>query len=231
MKKKNVYIFLSIIIIIVLVVIAFYIYKNNNDKKIKLNQENFNTERLATEINVNNEKKQNEETQNTETQNAEIEYKKAHPTETELSSYSSPLKAKASGRLNNIRISCNKLNGTVIAKGKSFSFNEIIGKPTADKGYKEADVFENGKTVKALGGGNCQVSSTLYNAVLAVHGLTVTERHEHGKDVTYVPDGKDAAVSYGVMDLKFKNETNDDIKIYLSSDDVNVSSKISKLTY
>lgn len=65
-----------------------------------------------------------------------------------------------------------------------------------------------------MGGGNCQVSSTLYNAVLKVPGLKVTERHEHTKEVYYVAKGKDAAVAYGELDFKFKNETEYDIKIY-----------------
>lgn len=227
MKKKYIYIF---IIIIVLILLAFFIYKKYEENKVKENEQQINSEKLSTEITVNNQKTANEEAKNVEIQKAE-EYKKSHPTETEISSYSSPLKAKASGRLNNIRITCSTLNGVCVSKGNTFSFNEIVGKSTSEKGYKEADVFENGKTVKALGGGNCQVSSTLYNAVLAVQGLEVIERHEHGKDVTYVPDGKDAAVSYGVMDLKFKNNTNDDIKMYLSSDDVNVTAKLVKLTY
>lgn len=230
MKKNTIY--TIIVFIIIIAIIAFFIYEKYN--KTTNNQETINAERLASEININTKKKQNDEIKNSEIQNSEIqkdeEYKRSHPTEVEISSYSSPLKAKASGRLTNIKISCSKLNGTLISKGETFSFNNIVGKPTADKGYQKADVFENGKTVKALGGGNCQVSSTIYNSALSAN-LEIVERHEHGKDVTYVPDGKDAAVSYGVMDLKFKNTTNDDIKLYVSSDDVNVSAKIVKLTY
>ena len=68
------------------------------------------------------------------------------------------------------------------------------------------------KQKEAFGGGNCQVSSTLYNAVLAIPSLVVVERHEHGKDVGYVPDGKDATVSYGSLDLKFRNDLDYDIR-------------------
>ena len=87
----------------------------------------------------------------------------------------------------------------------------------------------DGKEVQSLGGGNCQVSSTLYNAVLDVPDLKVTERHEHGKKVSYVPDGKDAAVSYGSIDFKFKNNTDNNIKLYFETDDVTLTVKIVKL--
>lgn len=78
-------------------------------------------------------------------------------------------------------------------------------------------------------GGNCQVSSTLYNAVLAIPSLVVIERHEHGKDVTYVPDGKDAAVSYGSLDLKFRNDLDYDIKIEASTDNNTITIKLIQL--
>ena len=77
--------------------------------------------------------------------------------------------------------------------------------------------------------GNCQVSSTLYNAVLSIPSLVVTERHEHGKDVSYVPDGKDAAVSYGSIDFKFRNDLSYDIKIQATTDNKTINIKLIKL--
>jgi len=74
--------------------------------------------------------------------------------------------------------------------------------------------------------GNCQVSSTLYNAVLAIPNLAVIERHEHGKDVSYVPDGKDAAVSYGSLDLKFRNDLGHDIRIDATTDNQTITIKL-----
>ncbi len=82
---------------------------------------------------------------------------------------------------------------------------------------------------KDFGGGNCQVSSTLYNAVLAVSSLKVTERHEHSNDVPYVKDGKDAAVAYGSYDFKFINNTGNDIKIKASTDGSNVTISINSI--
>jgi len=77
--------------------------------------------------------------------------------------------------------------------------------------------------------GNCQVSSTLYNAVVAIPTLVIIERHEHGKDVGYVPEGKDAAVSFGSIDFKFRNDNNYKIKINLVTDDANITATLTKI--
>ena len=79
---------------------------------------------------------------------------------------------------------------------------------------------------KAFGGGNCQVSSTLYNAVLATPNLVITERHEHSNNVPYVAKGKDAAVAYGSYDFKFRNDTGSDIKINCLTDGKSVNTTI-----
>ncbi len=151
---------------------------------------------------------------------------KSEPVETVLAEFSTTIKSRASNRLNNIQITCSKLNGTTVESGKSFSFCQTVGKATEEKGYKKADVIVDKQVTQALGGGNCQVSSTLYNAILKVSDFKVTERHPHGKKVNYVPEGKDAAVSYGSKDLKFVNNTSNTIKIYASTDNKKVSIKI-----
>lgn len=105
-----------------------------------------------------------------------------------------------------------------------------MGEPTADKGYKEADSFDkNGETIQTLGGGNCQVSSTIYNVVLQIPELKVTERHAHIKPVHYVAKDKDATVSYGSTDFKFKNNTGSDIKVYVDADLNGVNARIVKI--
>ena len=85
------------------------------------------------------------------------------------------------------------------------------------------------KQKKELDGGNCQVSSTLYNAVINIPSLVILERHEHGKDVTYVPEGKDAAVSYGSLDLKFRNDLGHDIKIEAATDNNTITINLVQL--
>lgn len=106
-----------------------------------------------------------------------------------------------------------------------------LGPSTVEEGYQEAPVIINGKTQQALGGGNCQVSSTLYNAILAVEGLEVTERNPHGKNVGYVPEGKDATISYGSLDFKFKNNLSTPIKLYFSNDEEIITAKIVSIEY
>ena len=148
------------------------------------------------------------------------------PIEETLYEFSTPIKAKSENRLNNIRLTCEKLNETIVENESEFSFCNTVGQATSSKGYKKADVIINKRTVQAIGGGMCQVSTTLYNAVLGVQNLEVTERHSHDKPVNYIEDGKDATISYGSLDFKFKNHTGKKIKIYSSSDNVNVTVKI-----
>lgn len=157
---------------------------------------------------------------------------KKEPKETELSTFSTPLKSGVANRITNIKLTCDKINERILKPGESFSFNQIVGPCTSEEGYKKAEIYVNKKIAYALGGGNCQVSTTLYNAVLAVPGLDVTERHEHnGRPVDYIEDGKDATVSYNTLDLKFVNNTGSEIKLYTWCDDVNVCAKISQITY
>jgi len=101
-------------------------------------------------------------------------------TEKELSSFSTEILTSDPNRNNNIQLTCKTLDEHIVKSGETFSFTELIGKSTTDKGYKEANVIEaDGDTTKGLGGGNCQVSSTLYNAVSQVPDLEVIERHNH----------------------------------------------------
>ncbi len=112
-----------------------------------------------------------------------------------------------SNRNNNIRIASAALNGLIIQPGEEFSFNKTTGNRTEEKGYKEAGAYQNGEFVEEPGGGVCQVSSTLYNAVI-FSGLTTTERHAHTYEPSYVTPGEDAMVSYDGYsgpDMKFVN--------------------------
>ena len=112
-----------------------------------------------------------------------------------------------SNRNENIRLACVALNGTIINPGQEFSFNETTGARTEAKGYKPATAYLNGEVVQEPGGGVCQVSSTLYNAVIFA-GLKSTERHAHSYEPSYVTPGEDAAVSFGGPDFKFVNNSN-----------------------
>ena len=226
MKSNKVkYIFLVIIVLIIIGAVIYFIYRNNKNDENKNDDSSNNVARLAVESNIPANDEQITEINN-RIENSALE---ATVSEEELATYSTKLGGSSEGRLTNIRISCEKLNGTVVSNGETFSFCETVGPSTAEEGYKEAPVIVNGEKVQGLGGGNCQISSTLYNAVLSVPNLTVVERHEHGREVHYVPEGKDAAVSYGSVDFKFKNETGNDIKLYFSTDNITLSATIVKL--
>ena len=106
----------------------------------------------------------------------------------------------------NIGLAAESIDGTLLLPGEEFSFNKVVGPRTAQKGYRTAHIFVAGQIQDGTGGGVCQVSTTLYNAVLRAN-LEVTERHNHMFTVGYVPLGHDAAVSYGYADLVFTNTT------------------------
>ena len=112
-------------------------------------------------------------------------------------------------RNENIRLACAAINGTIIKPGEEFSFNKMTGNRTTEKGYKPAGAYSNGVVVQEPGGGVCQVSSTLYNAVVFA-GLKTTERHAHTYEPSYVTPGEDAMVSYDGYagpDLRFVNNS------------------------
>ncbi len=129
-----------------------------------------------------------------------------------LSTYSTNYNAGYTARSTNLKIASSKINGTVLLPGEEFSFNKIVGKRTIQDGYQNAPIYENGKVVDGLAGGICQISSTLYNAVLLAN-LEIVERRNHNFTSTYVPEGRDATVVYGAIDFKFKNTREYPIKI------------------
>ena len=147
-----------------------------------------------------------------------------------LAQFSTKIYSTDSARQNNLEITSKKLNGTVVKPNETFSFTKTIGPSTAAKGYEEADIYDsNGNKIKGYGGGNCQVSSTLYNAVQKVSSLEVVERHEHSNTVPYVKEGHDAAVAYGSVDFKFKNTNNFSIKILVETSKKYVVVKLMKI--
>ena len=149
--------------------------------------------------------------------------------ETEIATFSTKIYNKDEERQNNIGITCRTLSTKEVKPGEIFSFCDTIGKSTSAKGYQEADIYVDGKKEKGLGGGNCQVSTTLYNAVLKVSELEVLERHKHSGHVPYIQEGRDAAVSYGAYDFKFKNNSNNVIKIVMENTADNITAKLIKI--
>ncbi len=130
----------------------------------------------------------------------------------ELGSYSTKFNVSNSNRNNNIKLATNKINGTIILPGETFSYNQTVGKRTIQAGFKEAGAYAGGQVVQEVGGGICQVSSTLYNAVLYAN-LEIVERSNHHFETSYVAASRDATVSWGTLDFKFKNNRKYPIKV------------------
>lgn len=140
-----------------------------------------------------------------------------------LASYSTP-HTKNADRNTNLDLACQAINGHIVLPGDTFSYNEVVGERTEKKGYKGANAYENGLTVTTVGGGVCQVSSTLYYCCL-VADLNIVAQREHSYAPTYMPAGTDAAVSWPSLDFKFRNNTNYPIRIEANVSDgyVNIS--------
>lgn len=232
--KNKLWIILVVFIIIGVGIGIYFFTKNNNSnksdysaQKTAVNQQN-NSEN-TTKTNTNNSIQNNSNITNTSI-TPQISNENKPKTEELIASFSTKIYTKDSARQNNISITSSALNETIVANGSTFSFCNTVGQATSDKGYQEADIFDNeGNKKKGLGGGNCQVSTTLYNAVLKVSNLVVTERHEHSNKVPYIETGKDAAVAYGSFDLKFRNETGFDIKIKSEATSDNITITLYKL--
>ncbi|HEY8104139.1 MAG TPA: VanW family protein, partial [Gaiellaceae bacterium] len=109
-------------------------------------------------------------------------------------------------RLHNVALVAQLIDGALIAPGDTFSFNGKTGERTAEKGFQEAPVIINGELQTGLGGGICQVSTTVFNAAYEA-GLGITERTNHALYISHYPLGRDATVNYPDLDLKFTNDT------------------------
>lgn len=131
-----------------------------------------------------------------------------------LSTYSTNFNSYLVYRSNNVDLASKYVNGALLKPGEVFSFDQRVGSRSAERGFKNAPVFEGDEVIDGIGGGICQVSSTLYLAALYAN-LEIVERSNHFRPVGYVPIGQDATIAEGIIDLKFKNSTSKNI--YISS--------------
>ena len=235
--------FIILFILTLIGILSFFVYKyftnnnrnssNNNYSSSKLsstNNTNANNESTNNTLNNTSNNAINNSTNTTNLNTNNEQANPPQPKEEEISSFTTKIYTKDSERQNNISITCSSLNDTVVKSGETFSFCDTVGKATSSKGYQKADVFQDGKVVQALGGGNCQISTTLYNAVLNTSNLNVTERHSHSNSVPYIESGKDAAVAYGSYDFKFVNNNDFDIKIKAENTKNEVIIKLLKIS-
>ena len=134
----------------------------------------------------------------------------------QLSTFTTRYDASDRDRTTNLVLACQKINGKVIMPGETFSYNDTLGPRTYAAGYKNAKIYENGQVVDGIGGGICQISSTLYNAAL-MSDMEIVERRNHQFVTSYVKEGRDATVVYGLTDFKFKNTRTYPVKIVASA--------------
>ena len=217
MKNKKWIIGIVILLAILGVIVYFMFFRNTNTTP----ESNYNPSRISYNTtladNENNNTSSNESTNSTNSN----ETKKAKA-ETKISSFSTPIVDDNKNRITNIKITCSRISDTIVKANEEFSFCKVVGQPSRADGYKEAHAFVDGELVNAIGGGNCQVSTTIYNAAKKIDGVEITERHEHGKEVGYIEMGKDATVAYDYLDLKFENNNDFDLKLdaYIKDDKV-----------
>ena len=134
-----------------------------------------------------------------------------------LAKFTTNYDASNVNRNNNLNLAASKLNGTIVNPGETFSYNKTIGERTISAGFKQAKAYAAGDIVLDVGGGICQLSSTLYNTAL-LSNLEIVERHNHYFQTSYVEAGRDATVSWGSLDFKFKNNRNYPIRIYAEAE-------------
>lgn len=201
-KPRDTSIIVAFIILIIFAAITIlYLFNSNNikDNSSSINDNTIYTEHIHQEQNLNNT----------------INLKKVYQ---DIATYTTQIQDNDENRIYNIKLACKKLDGHIVKVGEEFSFNNKMGTMGAADGYKKALGFDsNGNKIKMYGGGICQISSTLYNAVL-VADLEVTERHAHSRRVYYVPKNKDATVFSGGPDFRFKNTSDTNIMICTSTD-------------
>lgn len=142
-----------------------------------------------------------------------------------ISSYTTSYKSSSAERATNVELSANAINGTILMPGESFSFNNVVGPRTKERGYKDAAIIIGNVYESGLGGGICQTSSTLHQAVVRA-GIIPTQRRNHTLPTSYMPLGFDAAVAWGSLDYVFKNTYNFPILIDVSTSGRNLTISI-----
>lgn len=230
-KGEKTALIITVIIIAFVVLYLLYVVFLSN-KNVKNNVKNVTNDVKNdihnTTVDIYNETNEMKNDVKNDINNVTNEAAKATQ-EIEISAFTTTIYDKDEGRIHNISLANTKLNDTIIKQGEEFSFINTVGTMGEDEGYKKTMGFDSeGRKIQIAGGGLCQLSSTLYNAALDA-GLEITERHAHSRRVYYVPVDKDATVCYPSLDLKFINNTNNDIKIKVTNDSDNVTVKLYKI--
>lgn len=242
-KSNGEKIVLTIVSIVIIIVICYVIYTvfSSNKSFYENSSTSKNIDNITSNNNTNNTSNIDTNSKNdtsTDTDNMNINEETINEInnsktqllkETEIATFTSTLYDKDENRVYNIGLAISAINGKIVKNNEEFSFNNTVGPMDESHGYKEAVGFDtDGNKIKVPGGGMCQISSTLYNAVLMAN-LQVTERHPHSRRVYYVPKDKDATIYYGSLDFKFINNLGTDLRIDASNTNTDVTIKLIKL--
>ncbi|MBZ9623370.1 VanW family protein [Clostridium sp. FP2] len=159
---------------------------------------------ILSNVNGNINSKDIVESAPTEKVLANITSDKLENIDAKISSFSTSYTSSDSARSTNIELSAKSINSKLLMPGETFSFNKTVGNSSTDRGYKLAPVIVGKKLELASGGGVCQVSTTLYNAILRAN-ISSVERYKHSLHSSYIGVGMDATIAYGILDYRFKN--------------------------
>lgn len=144
-----------------------------------------------------------------------------------VSTYTIACGSDKSNSVINCKLAAKEIDGTILEPDEEFSFNDIVGRRTAEKGYKSGTIISNGKRTTGIGGGICMLATCIFNAALEGN-FKITERHYHSLKMGYVPEGRDASIYWETADLKFKN--NYDVPIKVSIEFANKKMTVSLLS-
>ena len=146
--------------------------------------------------------------------------------ERKIAEFTTSFATSAEGRSYNVTATAKALDGTLLMPGDEFDYGKIVAKTEKEYGYKEAPVIVNGKLTPGIGGGICQVSSTLYNAVIRAEGIDIVERRNHSLPVHYLPVGLDATFADGYINFRFRNSTGKQLLIKTEVKDKQLTVKL-----
>lgn len=147
-----------------------------------------------------------------------------------INSYTTNFDNSKDNRVFNIKLASEKINESIVEAGEIFSFNETVGAMGAEQGFKKAVTFSQGKEIEGYGGGICQISTTILNAVKSLN-VEILEQHHHSHEVPYAKKGEDAAIVYGSQDFKFKNLNSYPLQINIKVKKSTLTVSISKVIY
>ncbi len=205
-----------------------YINLNNSQTK-KLKTTETTTQKQTTQSTTETKKIETTTTQTTKAEQSSSQTKTNKKLEF-INSYTTNFDNSKTDRIFNIKLASKKINGTIIGTGETFSFNDTVGAMGAEQGFKKAITFVNGKEVQDYGGGICQVSTTIFNAVKSL-GVEILEQHHHSHEVPYAKKGEDASISYGNEDFRFKNTNSYPLQINIKVKKNSLTVSISKVNY